>query len=134
MSYVEEKKRRCVHCAAGLQEVAFCRCHHQAADSLEDRFPRCTAPTEAEYIAEQAIEIRGLRRRVHLLEGHNQHFERCESGWCNPGLDSNPAMELGQPDAWPIAGVKFPVNGRIAQSEENFAEYRRTHGRATDGR
>lgn len=25
-----------------------------------------------------------LRKRIHLTEKHNQYFERCESGWCNP--------------------------------------------------
>lgn len=25
-----------------------------------------------------------FRKRIHLLEQHNQTFERCESGWCNP--------------------------------------------------
>ena len=37
----------------------------------------------------------GLRKRVHLIEGHNQWFERCESAWCNPGSDSDPATETG---------------------------------------
>ena len=45
---------------------------------------------------------RGLRRRVHMLEAHNQHFERCESAWCNPGPDNDPASELGKPDKWPF--------------------------------
>jgi hypothetical protein len=33
-----------------------------------------------------------LRRRIHFLEGHNQSFFRCESGWCNPGEDADPAL------------------------------------------
>jgi len=45
---------------------------------------------------------RGLRRRVHMLEAHNQHFERCESAWCNPGPENDPASELGKPDKWPF--------------------------------
>ena len=36
----------------------------------------------------------GLRKRIHQLEGHNQHFERCESGWCNPSADCNPARGM----------------------------------------
>lgn len=34
-----------------------------------------------------------LRRRIHLAEKHNQHFERCESAWCNPSADNDPANE-----------------------------------------
>lgn len=33
----------------------------------------------------------GLRKLIHHLERHNQWFERCESGWCNPSDDWNPA-------------------------------------------
>jgi hypothetical protein len=49
------------------------------------------------------IAVRGLRRRIHVLESHDQHFERCESKWCNPPLPHerdqfDPAMELGKPD------------------------------------
>ena len=51
------------------------------------------------------MEIRGLRRRVHIIEGHNQHFERCESAWCHPegwkGPGDSPAIETGRPDVWP---------------------------------
>jgi hypothetical protein len=32
----------------------------------------------------------GLRRRIHQLEKHNQHFERCESSWCNPSPGEPP--------------------------------------------
>lgn len=28
--------------------------------------------------------VEALRRRIHAVEQHNQLFERCESGWCNP--------------------------------------------------
>jgi hypothetical protein len=34
-----------------------------------------------------------LRKRIHFLEKHNQFFERCESGWCNPSNSSDPASE-----------------------------------------
>ena len=34
-----------------------------------------------------------LRRRIHLAEKHNQHFERCESAWCHPSADNDPATE-----------------------------------------
>ena len=61
----------------------------------------CYWHTEAEAIAawnnrpvEAALEQRiyGLKRRVHFLERHNQKFDRCESGWCNPTPDCDPAM------------------------------------------
>ena len=53
--------------------------------------------------------IRGLRRRIHQLEKHNQHFERCESSWCHPSDDNDPAREMGEPDTWPAD----PQNGRL---------------------
>jgi hypothetical protein len=34
-----------------------------------------------------------LRRRIHFAEKHNQHFERCESAWCHPSADNDPAKE-----------------------------------------
>ena len=40
-------------------------------------------------------ETQGLRMRIHCLERHNQHFFRCESAWCHPSKDNNPAMEFG---------------------------------------
>jgi hypothetical protein len=52
------------------------------------------------------IENRGLRRRLHSVERHSQHFDRCESAWCHPGTDSNPALEMGEPDVWPFGGGK----------------------------
>jgi hypothetical protein len=38
----------------------------------------------AAHSAQVEAERDGLRQRVHFLEGHNQIFERCESGWCHP--------------------------------------------------
>ncbi|HXJ11756.1 MAG TPA: hypothetical protein VNH19_05730 [Candidatus Limnocylindrales bacterium] len=40
--------------------------------------------------AKQAASNKGLRLRIHMLEKHNQHFERCESGWCNPSEQGRP--------------------------------------------
>lgn len=37
--------------------------------------------------------IHALRMRIHFAEKHNQHFERCESAWCNPSPDEDPAKE-----------------------------------------
>ena len=54
--------------------------------------------------------IRGLRRRIHMLECHNQHFERCESAWCNPADDANPALEMGRPEVWPYGLLPKPEN------------------------
>lgn len=51
----------------------------------------------AEQAERERDEARGislqLRRRVHFAERHNQHFERCESAWCNPSPYENPALE-----------------------------------------
>lgn len=41
---------------------------------------------------EIAKEMIALRKRIHVLEGHNQYFERCESAWCNPTEKDNPAL------------------------------------------
>lgn len=85
----------------------------KAADWLNEYVGTLTAQLQEK---EQGIErfkisIRGLRRRVHQLDQHNQHFERCESGWCNPsetlskyGADiytCDPAYATGIPDVWP---------------------------------
>ena len=40
----------------------------------------------------QRIQL-GLRKRVHFLTGHNQWFERCESLWCHPQIDFDPALD-----------------------------------------
>lgn len=37
-----------------------------------------------------------LRRRIHLIERHNQHFERCESAWCQPDPTNDPAAQAAQ--------------------------------------
>lgn len=61
---------------------------------------------------EKALEVSnlGLRRRIHILEGHNQNFERCESGWCNPcdcgNIGDDPATDLGKLVKWPLGGEK----------------------------
>ena len=53
------------------------------------------------------LEIRnlGLRRRTHMLQEHNQHFERCESAWCHPDASNDPAMDVGSPEIWPALPV-----------------------------
>jgi len=45
-------------------------------------------------VAASTDEMKGLRKRIHQLEGHNQWFERCESGWCNPSPSCNPALGI----------------------------------------
>lgn len=37
-----------------------------------------------------------LRRRIHMAEKHNQMFERCESAWCRPSADNDPAREAAK--------------------------------------
>lgn len=78
-----------------------------------------------ERIADEAIILRGLRRRIHVLEAHNQHFERCESLWCNPNGtlssgpagDYNPAYETGKQDVWYGDAACQSANKRIAELE-----------------
>jgi len=35
----------------------------------------------------------GLRFRIHQLEHHRPRFHACESAWCNPVEDWNPALQ-----------------------------------------
>src|SRR5262249_20693906 len=44
-------------------------------------------PVEAQKVDE------ALRRRIHQREGQNQWFERCESAWCHPSPDNDPARD-----------------------------------------
>lgn len=37
-----------------------------------------------EQVATLTLAYGEIARRLHLREDHNQHFERCESAWCNP--------------------------------------------------
>ena len=66
---------------------------------------------------DETAEMQGLRQRIHFLERHNQWFERCESAWCHPSKDNNPAIGftagLGylEEDARARAG-KEPVDGQ----------------------
>lgn len=40
-----------------------------------------------------STEMLTLRKRIHFLERHNQIFERCESAWCHPNSNNDPAKE-----------------------------------------
>lgn len=68
------------------------------AEAWADARRRLTPEAAAEPVRVENLrdlEILGLRRRIHMLEGHNQWFERCESAWCNPsvGQFNSPAIE-----------------------------------------
>lgn len=73
------------------------------ADKWKDRNPvqlttdiRKSIATRDARIAELEAALCGihaLRMRIHFAEKHNQHFERCESAWCNPSPDEDPAKE-----------------------------------------
>lgn len=52
-----------------------------------------------EQVAEMERDDVTLRRRIHQIEEHNQFFERCESGWCNPDAAADPASR-GVGAAW----------------------------------
>jgi hypothetical protein len=43
-------------------------------------------------LVREGIANRSLRYRLHRVETHNQWFERCESAWCNPSFDKDPAL------------------------------------------
>ena len=48
-------------------------------------------------LAEKERENLGLRKRVHQLDCHNQHFERCESQWCHQTPERpSPALEFAK--------------------------------------
>lgn len=52
--------------------------------------------TELKAERDQArAESAAMRFKIHTLEQHNQHFERCESAWCHPSDKpwGNPALE-----------------------------------------
>lgn len=38
--------------------------------------------------------VLGLRRRIHVLEHHEEEFENCKSTWCNPLEGINPAINF----------------------------------------
>lgn len=47
-----------------------------------------------EAVASERVTNELLRRRIHLVERHNQYFERCESLYCNPqGTTSSPGAD-----------------------------------------
>lgn len=67
-------------------------------------------------VAELRRESAGLRRRVHYIEGHNQYFERCESAWCNPASDSNPALESVKQ----LEEIKRGLESELASAREEL--------------
>lgn len=72
-----------------------CGSHH--ADALGS--PECLSKT-AERIAalmRESVALRlangNLRLRIHQLERHATQFEACDSAWCNPAEDWDPAVD-----------------------------------------
>jgi hypothetical protein len=58
-------------------------------DCYLEQFQRAnTAEAEVERLRKANL---SLRRRLHRVEAHNQWFERCESAWCHPSADNDPA-------------------------------------------
>jgi hypothetical protein len=55
---------------------------------------RWVAAHRASVEKEVRLAERNLRLRIHALEKHNQFFARCESGYCNPNKEADPASEL----------------------------------------
>lgn len=51
------------------------------------------AKAAEERVRELAARNDTLRKRLHVVERHNQWFERCESPWCNPSPDNDPASQ-----------------------------------------
>lgn len=58
-----------------------------------DIFEETYRPYDAELLDSSEQTIAELRRRIHFVEKHNQIFERCESAWCHPSSDNDPARE-----------------------------------------
>lgn len=74
---------------------------------------------KAEALAAQgAEELAAMRFKIHTLEQHNQHFERCESAWCHPSDKQwgNPALET-------FRGAK--ARAETAESERDQARAER---------
>lgn len=60
---------------------------------VSERELRITIAQQAERIKELEGRDKILRLRIHAAERHNQFFERCESPWCNPTAQSDPASQ-----------------------------------------
>lgn len=71
----------------------------------------CMSPELAAKIIREHNENDGLRRRIHIIEHHNQWFERCESGWCNPSADCNPALGY-----WKANEIATPQRGKDGET------------------
>ncbi len=72
---------------------------------------------------EQAVTIELLRRRIHLVERHNQFFERCESLHCNPrGTTSSPVFGNEATEYLAIPPGDPAKTARIAELEARVAE------------
>lgn len=44
--------------------------------------------------AQDVLDI--LRKKIHFTERHNRIFARCESAWCHPSRDCDPACGEGE--------------------------------------
>lgn len=64
--------------------------------------------------------ILNLRKRIHNSEQHNQYFERCESAWCNPSQDNDPAADNPLGDRARI--VTTILESRLLNELRNYAE------------
>jgi hypothetical protein len=76
------------------------RCGHNFPYK-ECPYDHCATRDMDERMAEAEALNLELRRRIHFVEKHNQYFQRCESAWCNPSADNDPAKDaaLARADA-----------------------------------
>lgn len=44
-------------------------------------------------LIEAQARIESMKLKIHVCDRHNQHFERCESAWCHPSSDNDPAKD-----------------------------------------
>ena len=92
----------------------------RANDELAERVAVEALAAYDAYISHQPSDnakvILNLRKRIHMLEKHNQWFERCESAWCNPSNDNDPAAgDVGL--AW-----KPPAEARTLGADGHFED------------
>lgn len=73
-----------------------------------------------------------IARRLHIREGHNQLFERCESAWCNPregsGYLGDPALDSAkyrEKERARLSDMVGQLNQRITELEAEVTELRK---------
>jgi hypothetical protein len=128
------KRERCVHCAAGVPTVANVSDQHYVAGarSMEERFPKCAAPTEAQRIAElefltehQAANLRNYGALVFKIQ-----FE-VETEFPNERYSDFDVLDQG---VWRLRERIRELRGEIEQHRRHRDELLKTNNPETEKR